>query len=88
MTAPLIPDAAVSLAAIPTAVASGSTDAVDLAGILADAGDIEVHRLSLVDHHTMNTPAAVMSSLARLAGLREQIEIEVRLIRNYYGGPS
>lgn len=86
MSASLNPDAAACLAAAPTAVASGSTDAVDLAGILADAGDIEVHRLSLLDHHTLDTPAAVMLSLARLAGLTEQIQIEVRLIRNYYGG--
>jgi hypothetical protein len=79
---------AAAAAAGSAAVTGPNPDAVDLAGILADASDIEVHRLSIVGHHTMDAPGPVMLSLSRIAGLREQIEIEVRLIRHYYGGAS
>jgi hypothetical protein len=83
VTTPMTPDTAACTAA-PAAVSG--LDANDLARILADASDIEAHRLSIVGHHTMDASGPLLLALSRIAGLREQIEIEVRLVRRYLGG--
>ena len=85
MTTPMTPGTAACTAA-PAAVSGPNLDADDLARILADASDIEAHRLSIVGHHTMDASGPLLLALSRIAGLREQIEIEVRLVRRYLGG--
>jgi hypothetical protein len=82
----LIPQAPVAAAAAAPPTAATGPDADDLARILADASDIEAHRLSIVGHHTMDASGPLLLALSRIAGLREQIEIEVRLVRRYLGG--
>ena len=61
------------------------TDATDLAQMLADDADIEAHRLAIVARHVLDAHPAVQLSLSRIAGLTEQLAIEVRLIRHYFG---
>jgi hypothetical protein len=84
---PQSPAPVVAAAAQPPAAGAG-LDAADLAQILADTNDIEAHRLSIVGHHTMDVGGPVMLALSRIAGLREQIEVEVRLVRRYLAGGS
>ena len=95
------PETPTSAACSAPAVDAGSNpDTVDLAQIIADAEqigmadkDIDVLRQQLEDRHTLDGTAPVMSAFARIAGLveqiagsSEQIAIEVRLIRHYWGG--
>lgn len=83
MTLPEIPAVAALTA---PAVAAGATDASDLDQILADDADIEVHRQAILARHVLDAHPAVQLALSRIAGLTEQLTIEVRLIRNYFGG--
>lgn len=69
-----------------TAAGAGSTDADDLAQMLADEQDIEVRRLSIINRHGLDVTGPVMQALSRIAGLDEALTIEIRLIRNYLGG--
>lgn len=68
--------------------AAALADLTDLDGILADDGDIEVRRQAIIARHGMDGIAPVMSSLARISGLTEALDIEVRFIRRYLGGTS
>jgi hypothetical protein len=78
---------------------TGPSDAADLAAILADdlqmdelRKDVETHRQAIVDRHGMDGVGPVMLALARISGLSaqlsgvtEQMAIEVRFIRRYFG---
>jgi hypothetical protein len=78
---------------------TGPTDAEDLAAILSDdlqidelRKDVESHRQAIVDRHGLDGIGPVMLALARISGLAaqmsgvtEQMAIEVRLIRHYFG---
>lgn len=75
-------------AASPALVVGPTMDAEDLARMLADADDIELHRMSIIGHHTMDAGGPIMLALARISALREQIEIEVRLVSRYLDGGS
>jgi hypothetical protein len=55
-------------------------DAEDLARMLANDADIEARRKAIASRHVLDTPAPVMLALARVAGLTEQMAIEVRFI--------
>lgn len=85
MTIPLNPAVAASSAA-PAVAVGPNPDIADLAAIIAADAQITVARQHLADRHTMDGAAPVMLALARIAGLSEQIDIEVRLIRHYWGG--
>jgi hypothetical protein len=65
---------------------TGSTDADDLARMLADDADIDVRRQAIASRHVLNTPAPVQLALARVAGLTEQMAIELRFITRTLGG--
>jgi hypothetical protein len=73
--------------AAPAAIA-GPTDAADLDQILADDADIEQHRQAIIDRHAGDGTALapVMLALSRIAGLTEQLDIEVRFVRRWLGG--
>jgi len=78
---------------------TGPSDAADLAAILADdlqmdelRKDVETHRQAIVDRHGLDGVGPVMLALARISGLSaqlsgvtEQMAIEVRFIRRYFG---
>lgn len=69
-----------------TVSAAGTTDADDLARILADDLDIDACRQAIADRHVLDGGAPMMSALARVAGLVEQLGVEVTFIRKLLGG--
>lgn len=64
---------------------TGPTDASDLAQMLTDDADIEAHRQAIAARHVLDAAPAVQLSLSRIAGLTEQLAIDVRFIRHYFG---
>lgn len=83
MTAPEVPAGAALSAG--GAAPAGPTDSDHLDAILADDGDIERHRQAIFSAHVMDGSGPVMSALARISGLTEQLDNEVRIIRLYLG---
>lgn len=62
------------------------TDADDLAAMVLDGQDIDEHRQAIADRHVLDGQAPVMLSLSRIAGLAEQLAVEIRFVTKALGG--
>jgi hypothetical protein len=76
---------AVAALSVGAAAGEGPTDRQDLDRILADDADIDAARQAIADRHVLDAHPAVQLALSRMAGLTEQLAVEVRFILRHIG---